>query len=45
MQQLNVSLSIPVPENMVLVHKVELEELKANELKGVYWSKSFPQGA
>ncbi|MDN5388872.1 DUF771 domain-containing protein [Bacillus sp. LB7] len=38
MQQLNVSLSIPVPENMVLVHKVELEELKANELKGVYWS-------
>ncbi len=35
MQQLNVSLSIPVPENMVLVHKVELEELKANELKGV----------
>ncbi|MED4373545.1 DUF771 domain-containing protein [Bacillus paralicheniformis] len=38
MQQLNVSLSIPVPENMVLVQKVELEELKANELKGVYWS-------
>ncbi|MCY8025701.1 DUF771 domain-containing protein [Bacillus sonorensis] len=38
MQQLQVSLSIPVPENMVLIQKIELEELKANELKGVYWS-------
>ncbi|MCY8087641.1 DUF771 domain-containing protein [Bacillus sonorensis] len=23
---------------MVLIQKIELEELKANELKGVYWS-------
>jgi len=38
LQQLQVSLSIPVPENMVLIQKIELEELKANELKGVYWS-------
>lgn len=38
MQQLSVQLTIPVPENYVLVSKVELEELKRNELTGVYWS-------
>lgn len=38
MQQLQVSLSIPVPENMILIHKIELEELKAKELSGVYWN-------
>ncbi|MDE5054860.1 DUF771 domain-containing protein [Niallia taxi] len=38
MQQLQVSITIPVPEDMVLVNKVELAELKANELKGVYWN-------
>jgi len=38
LQQLQVSLTIPVPNDMVLINKVELEELKANELKGVYWN-------
>ncbi len=38
MQQLNVSLSIPVPEDMVLIQKVELEELKEQTLVGVYWN-------
>ncbi|KAA6475125.1 DUF771 domain-containing protein [Bacillus swezeyi] len=38
MQQLNVSLSIPIPKDMVLIHKVELKELKESELKGVYWN-------
>lgn len=37
-QQLNVTLSIPIPENMILIKKVELEELKAESLKGVYWT-------
>lgn len=38
MQQLNVQLSIPIPADTVLISKVELEELKRNELTGVYWS-------
>lgn len=38
LQQLQVSLTIPVPEDMVLIKKVELEQLKANELQGVYWN-------
>ena len=38
MQQLEVSLKIPVPEDMVLIQKVKLEELRVNELKGVYWN-------
>ena len=38
MQQLQVSITIPVPEDMVLVNKVVFEEMKANELKGVYWT-------
>lgn len=38
MQQLEVNLSIPIPADSVLIKKVELEELKRNELAGVYWS-------
>lgn len=38
MQQLNVNLSIPIPEDSVLISKIELEELKKQELAGVYWS-------
>ncbi|HLU20993.1 MAG TPA: DUF771 domain-containing protein [Bacillaceae bacterium] len=37
-QKLNVTLSIEIPEEYVLITKVELEELKRNELTGVYWS-------
>lgn len=38
MQQLNVNLSIPVPDDQVLITKVELEELQRQELSGVYWN-------
>ena len=39
-QQLNVTLSIPIPEDMVLIKKVELEELQQDRLIGVYWTMS-----
>lgn len=38
MQQLSVSLTIPIPDDSVLISKVELEQLKTNELHGVYWN-------
>lgn len=38
MQQLSVTLTIPVPADSVLISKVELEELKQTQLIGVYWS-------
>ncbi|GAA0496796.1 DUF771 domain-containing protein [Salinibacillus aidingensis] len=38
MQKLNVNLSIPVPSESVIISKVELEELKEQELLGVYWN-------
>lgn len=38
MQSLNVQLSIPIPVDSVLITRVELEELKKNELAGVYWT-------
>lgn len=38
MQQLSVTLTIPVPADSVLISKVELEELKQAQLTGVYWS-------
>lgn len=38
MQSLNVELSIPVPEDQVLISKVELQELKQQQLTGQYWS-------
>jgi phage pi2 protein 07 len=38
MQQLTVNLSIPIPDDSVLISKVELEELKRESLSGVYWN-------
>ncbi|MEC1718420.1 DUF771 domain-containing protein [Schinkia azotoformans] len=38
MQQLSVNLTIPIPGDSVLISKVELQELKRQQLKGVYWS-------
>ncbi|MGO1059356.1 DUF771 domain-containing protein [Planococcus sp. FY231025] len=38
MQKLNVNLSIEIPSEYVLITKVEYEELKSNELKGVFWT-------
>ena len=38
MQQLSVTLTIPVPSDSILIKKVELEELKQAQLLGVYWS-------
>lgn len=37
-QQLSVQLSIPIPPDLVLISKVELEELRKQELAGVYWT-------
>ncbi|MGN8233104.1 DUF771 domain-containing protein [Priestia flexa] len=37
-QHLEVSLTIPIPNDSVLIKKVELDQLKANELQGVYWN-------
>jgi phage pi2 protein 07 len=38
MQQLSVKLTIPVPADSVLISKVELQELRQQQLTGVYWS-------
>lgn len=38
MQQLQVGLVVNIPEHLVLVEKVEYEELQANSLQGVYWT-------
>lgn len=38
LQQLNVSLAIPVPEEYVLIKKVELQELEDQSLRGVTWN-------
>lgn len=38
MQRLNVELSIDIPEEYILITKVEYEELKEQELHGVYWT-------
>jgi len=40
MQQLQVNLTIPVPDNYVLINRVEYEELQTNSLQGVYWTMS-----
>lgn len=37
-QQLSVNLQIPIPSDSVLISKIELEELRRNELTGVYWN-------
>lgn len=44
MQTLNVSLSIPIPEDSVLITKVELEELRKKELSGVFWTMKDLEG-
>ena len=38
MQQLEVSLTIPIPEDQVLISRVEFFELKNQSLVGVYWT-------
>ncbi|WP_281486951.1 DUF771 domain-containing protein [Lysinibacillus sphaericus] len=38
MQQLQVNLTVPVPENYVLITKIEFEELQKESLSGIYWS-------
>lgn len=42
-QSLNVNLSVPVPEDYVLVQKVEYKELKNQSLSGVYWTMKHLQ--
>lgn len=37
-QQLKINLTIPIPEDKILISKVELQELKEQQLKGVYWT-------
>jgi phage pi2 protein 07 len=37
-QQLNVNLLIQIPSDLVVITKVDLEELKRQELSGVYWN-------
>jgi len=38
MQELTVNLTIPIPPDTVLISKIELNELKQQQLVGVYWS-------
>ncbi|WP_152658266.1 DUF771 domain-containing protein [Oceanobacillus sp. CFH 90083] len=38
MQHLTVNLSIPVPDDQVVISRVELQELKDQSLSGVYWT-------
>lgn len=38
MQQLQVNLVVNVPDHLVLVEKVEYEELKNGRLQGTYWT-------
>lgn len=38
MQTLDVSLSIPIPSNMVMITRTHYKELKDEQLHGVYWN-------
>ncbi|MBB6692319.1 DUF771 domain-containing protein [Cohnella xylanilytica] len=38
MQRIKAEVVIQIPEEYVLISRVELEQLKSNELSGVYWS-------
>ncbi|KYD04445.1 hypothetical protein B5V88_11135 [Heyndrickxia sporothermodurans] len=38
MQKLHAEIVITIPDDMVIITKVEYEELKQSELLGVYWS-------
>ncbi|MEL3962369.1 DUF771 domain-containing protein [Lysinibacillus endophyticus] len=37
-QHIQVQLSIPVPQDMIIITKVELERLKKADLSGQYWT-------
>ncbi|MBM7580062.1 DUF771 domain-containing protein [Jeotgalibacillus terrae] len=37
-QQFAVQVSIPVPDHLVIIEKVELKRLQDQELKGLWWS-------
>lgn len=37
-QQLKINLTIPIPNDKVLIDKVQLEELKRQQLLGTYWT-------
>lgn len=37
-QQLSVNLTIPIPEESIIISKVEFHELRKQKLTGVYWS-------
>lgn len=37
-QSLNVEITIPIPEDHVLINRVKYEELVASSLDGVFWS-------
>lgn len=37
-QQLNVQLTIPIPEDQVLISKIELEDLRSQQIAGVCWT-------
>ncbi|WP_281998855.1 DUF771 domain-containing protein [Priestia flexa] len=37
-QSLSVNLTIPIPSDSVIISKVELQELKKQQLSGVYWT-------
>lgn len=38
MQQLQVNMTIPIPEEYVLITKVEFEQLQQEKLSGQYWT-------
>ncbi|MET3659619.1 DUF771 domain-containing protein [Sporosarcina psychrophila] len=38
MQQLEVNLIIPIPNDSVLITKIELEEFQRQQIVGVYWN-------
>jgi len=38
MQQLSVNLIIPIPSDSVLISKIELQDLRQQQLMGVFWS-------
>ncbi|MET4560796.1 phage pi2 protein 07 [Lysinibacillus parviboronicapiens] len=38
MQQLQVNLTVPVPDDYVLINRIEYEELQTHFLSGVYWT-------
>lgn len=38
MQQLSVDLTIQIPSDLVLISKIELQDLKKQQLVGIYWT-------